>query len=57
MNNIATSMYSQVDLEGHETALLEEICDHNSTSQADRMDDAFIKLHRGKKTARKTTIG
>ena len=56
-NSIATSMFSQVDPQGHETALLEEICDHNSSSQAVCKDDGFITSKSGKKTPRKTTVG
>ena len=57
MNTIASSMYSKVDPHGLETALLEEICDHNSNSSAVCKDDGFITSKSGKKTARKTTIG
>ena len=49
-------MHSQTDLEGREIALLEEIYDHNSSSQAVSMDDVFITLRTGRKVDRKTTV-
>ena len=49
-------MYSQVDLECHEIVLVEDTYNHNSTSQAFSMDDAFITSRTGKITARKTTL-
>ena len=56
-NSIAMSMFSQVDYQGLETALLEEICDHNSNSQTVCKDDGYITSQSGKKTPRKTTVG
>ena len=48
-------MFSQVDSQGQ--ALLEEICDHNSSGQAVCKDDGFITSHFVKKAPRKTTMG
>ena len=50
-------MFTQVDLQGQETALLEEIFDHNSNGQIVCKEDGFIKSQSGKKTPQKTTVG
>jgi hypothetical protein len=53
-NTIAESMYSQVDAEGQEYSLLDEIIDHKSDGNALNRDDA---LQLNSSTVRRTTKG
>ena len=56
-NSTPISMFSKVDSQCQETALLQEICYHNSSGQAVCKDDGFITSQSFKKTPRKTTAG
>lgn len=55
-NIIAESIFSQVDDEGHEYLLLDEIVDHKKMNDAVNIDDGFI-VHNGVKRPRRTTKG
>ncbi len=55
-NQIAEGIFAQIDEEGREFALIDEIVDHRSNGKAIQKDDAFI-MHNGRKTPRRTTQG
>ena len=56
-NIIAENMYSQVDTEGFQYQLMEEIIDHRVNDRAVLKEDKFINTPRGGRKLRKTTIG
>jgi hypothetical protein len=55
-NQIAESIYAQVDDEGHQYSLLDEILDHKKLGDAISGDDAII-FHIGRMIPKKTTKG
>ena len=56
-NVIAENMFSQVDSEGRQFMLLEEIVDHKSDHSALRIENGFHVAKNGNKRAKKTTRG
>ena len=56
-NVIAESMYSQVDDEGNQFLLLQEIVDHRKDSQALSKDDMYVQGTNGNRHLKKTTKG
>lgn len=56
-NTIAENLYSQVDDEGNQFRLLEEIVDHRTTDEALAGEDCFRTLKNGTKVPHKTTKG
>jgi len=56
-NGIAENMYAQVDEEGRQYLLLDEIFDHRSDGSAVATDDMYFTDKRGKKSLRQTTKG
>ena len=56
-NVIAENLYSQVDSEGRQHAVMKEIVDHRSNATAISKDDGFVISLGGKRTAKKTTRG
>jgi len=54
---IATNLYSQVDSEGRQFRMLEEISDHRKDKTAYSRDDGYVVSHNGNKTLRQTTQG
>ena len=55
-NIIAENLYSQVDEEGRQQVMLDEIVDHKTDETALKPDQAYI-VQNGKKHVRKTTKG
>ena len=56
-NVIAENLYSQVDSEGRQFLMLDEISDHWKDKTAYSKDDGYVVSHNGKKTPRQTTQG
>jgi hypothetical protein len=56
-NVIAENMFAQVDSEGKQYLLMEEITDHRRNALAVRADDGFVVARNGNKVPKKTTIG
>ena len=56
-NTIAENMYSQVDNQGREYLLLQEITDHKTDGSAVVKDDGFITSSTGQRRPRTTTRG
>ncbi len=56
-NMIAEHMFSQVDSEGHELQLLEEIVDHRTNGDAISKDEGYEKTRSGNMIPKKTTKG
>lgn len=56
-NVIAEALYAQVDDEGNEFLLMEEITDHEKTGDAMHRDDMFVTARNGNKHMRRTTKG
>ena len=56
-NVIAENLYSQVDSEGRQHAVMKEIVDHRSNATAISKDDGFVISSGGNRTAKKTTRG
>lgn len=56
-NVIAENMFTQVDSEGHQYNLLDEIVGHRSTEEAIRQEEGWIVDRKGRKTRRLTTRG
>jgi hypothetical protein len=56
-NVIAENLYSQVDSEGRQFLMLEEISDHRKDKTAYSKDDGCVVSHNGNKTLRQTTQG
>jgi hypothetical protein len=54
-NVVAENLYSQVDFEGRQYAVLKEIVDHRSNATAISKDDGFVISLGGNRTAKKTT--
>lgn len=55
-NTIAEAIYAQVDDEGNEYLILDDIIDHKQGADALRGDDVFIQ-HNGKAHPKRTTKG
>jgi hypothetical protein len=55
-NQIAEAIYAQVDEEGRQYLLIDEIIDHRKLGDAVSGDDGFI-THNGRRSPRKTTKG
>ncbi len=55
-NQIAEGIFAQIDDEGKEFALIDEIVDHRTNAKAIRKDDGFI-IHNGRAVPRRTTQG
>jgi hypothetical protein len=55
-NQIAEAIYSQVDAEGNQHLLIDEIIDHRKLGDAVSGDDGYIE-HNGRRIPRKTTKG
>jgi hypothetical protein len=55
-NQIAESIYAQVDSEGKQYLLMDEIIEHRKLGDAISGDDGFVE-HNGRKTPKKTTKG
>jgi len=56
-NQIAENMFCQMDSEGNQFLLLEEIIDHKKDKSAIPIEDGFIMTKSGNKVAKKTTRG
>ena len=56
-NKIYENLYSQVDSEGHQFLVLEDIFNHQSYGTAISVDDEFITIQGEKKHPKKTTRG
>ena len=56
-NVIAECMYAQVDAEGNQFQLLDEITDHRSDNSAIRIDDGFVTSRNGNRVPKTTTRG
>jgi len=56
-NVIAKNLFSQVDSEGRQFLMLEEISDHRKDKTAYSKDDGYVVSHNGNKTLRQTTQG
>ena len=56
-NVIAENIYSQVDSEGFQHTLLEDIVGHRANDAAVSKQDAYVVTKRGQKKLRKTTVG
>jgi hypothetical protein len=56
-NVIAENLYSQVDSEGRQFLMLDEIFDHRKEKTAYSKDDGYVVSHNGIKTLRQTTQG
>jgi len=56
-NNIAQSMYAQVDDEGHTSMQLSGIMDHSMDEQAVEKKDKYVQTKSGARRFRKTTAG
>ena len=56
-NNIAESLFAQVDDEGNRQVLMDEIMGHRSNEHAVKQQDAFIATKTGTKRRRETTKG
>jgi len=56
-NVIAENLYSQVDSEGRQFLMLEEISDHRKDKTAYSKDYGYVVSHNGNKTLRQTTQG
>ena len=56
-NVIAECMYAQVDAEGNQFQLLDEITDHRSDNLAIRIDDGFVTSQSGNRVPKPTTRG
>jgi hypothetical protein len=56
-NVIAENMWAQVDDEGHQYRLLDEITNHRRHSSAVDKADQYIVSKRGKRSLRQTTVG
>lgn len=56
-NVIAENLYSQVDSEGRQYAVMNEIVDHRSDATAITKDNGFVVSRGGNRTAKKTTRG
>ena len=56
-NVIAECMYAQVDAEGNQFQLLDEITDHKSDNSAIRIDDGFVTSRNGNRVPKPTTRG
>ena len=56
-NIIAESIYSQVDDEGKEHLLVEDLIDHRKTDAALSLQDCWVTSNNGDKKMRKTTKG
>jgi hypothetical protein len=56
-NVIAENMYAQVDDEGRQYQLLDEIADHRSDGTALRIEDGFTVSHNGNRVPKQTTRG
>eukprot|EP00978_Attheya_sp_CCMP212_P027633 scaffold93029_cov53-Attheya_sp.AAC.5 len=54
---IATSIFAQVDDEGYEHILMDEIIEHKADRHAVQRDDMYISGKNGNKHMRRTTIG
>ena len=56
-NVIAENLYSQVDSEGHQFLVLDEISDHRSDGTAILVADGFTVSRNGNRIPKKTTQG
>jgi hypothetical protein len=56
-NAIADNFYPQVDSEGRQFLMLEEISDHRKDKTAYSNDDGYVVSHNCNKTLRQTTQG
>jgi Reverse transcriptase (RNA-dependent DNA polymerase) len=56
-NVIAENMFAQVDGEGRQYLLMEEITDHRRNELAVKADDGFVITRNGNKVPKKTTTG
>ena len=56
-NVIAENMYSQIDADGHQYQLLQEIVDHRSDGSAVTRDNGFHRSKNGNRVPRPTTKG
>ena len=56
-NVIAECMYAQVDAEGNQFQLLDEITDHRSDNSAIRIDNGFVTSRNGNRVPKPTTQG
>lgn len=56
-NQIAENMFSQMDSEGNQFLLLDELIDHKSDKSAIRVEDGFYTTKSGTKIPKKTTRG
>ena len=56
-NVIAENMYSQVDSEGRQFQLLDEIVDHKSDNSAIKIEDGFMISRNGNRIPKQTTKG
>ena len=54
---IAENVYSQVDSEGRQFLMLDEISDHRKDKTAYSKDDGYVVSHNGNKTLRQTAQG
>ena len=56
-NVIADNLYSQIDSEGQQFLVLEEISDHQKDGTALEVADGYTVGHNGNRTPKKTTCG
>ena len=56
-NVIAENMYSQVDSEGYQFALLDSIIDYDTDERAVTKSNMYVVTKRGRRRMRKTTVG
>ena len=56
-NSIAENMFAQVDSEGHEYELLEDIVDHKKDGSAIGIEDGYFTTRSGRKRRKRTTRG
>jgi hypothetical protein len=56
-NVIAENLYSQVDSEGRQFLMLDEISDHRKDKTAYAKDNGYVISHNGNKTPRQTAQG
>ena len=56
-NIIAENLYSQVDSEGNQFVMLDDVIDHRKSDAALTKDKMYVITNRGNRKLRKTTIG
>ena len=56
-NVIAESLYSQIDSEGHQFLVLEDILDHRKDGTAIKVADGFTIIENGNRHPKTTTRG